>query len=51
MYIVKDVRPLSETEGELRVTVIDGTKDEEHDMTWTVINDESRWKLKSAPLP
>jgi hypothetical protein len=51
MYIVKDVRPLSDAAGELRVVVIDSTKDEEREMAWTVINDEGRWKLKSAPLP
>lgn len=51
MYIVKEIRQTSETEGELRVDVLDGAGNSRGEMTWTVVQEEGRWKLKAAPLP
>ena len=51
MYIVKDVHPVSDTEAELRVLVLDIAGTERGEMIWSVVKDESHWKLKNAPLP
>lgn len=51
MYLVTEVHPLAEAEGELRVKVLDSSGQERGEMTWTVAQEDGKWKLKSAPLP
>ncbi len=51
MYRVSEVHPLTESEGELLVKVLDGSGQERGEATWTVVLEEGKWKLKSAPLP
>ncbi len=51
MYIVLGIQPRSDAEAEVRVKVIDGKEVDRGEATWTVVKEEGRWKLKSAPLP
>jgi hypothetical protein len=51
MYMVTEVHPTSDSEAELRVKVLDGNGGERGEMTWSVVRDGGKWRLKSAPLP
>ncbi|HEY4310894.1 MAG TPA: hypothetical protein VGN12_15695 [Pirellulales bacterium] len=51
MYIVTEIHPNSEDAADLRVKVLDGNSAERGEVTWTVIREAGKWKLKSAPLP
>ncbi len=50
MYVVTEVNPTSDGEAELRVKVLDGNGGERGEMTWSVVQDGGKWRLKSAPL-
>jgi hypothetical protein len=51
MYIVTEIHPGSEDAADLRVKVLDGNSAERGEVTWTVVREAGKWKLKSAPLP
>lgn len=51
MYRVAEIHPNSDVEAELLVKVLDGGGQEIGAVTWTVVQEEGKWKLQSAPLP